>query len=290
MFVNLNSRLNPRISLTTTYILSKATGDFDGFGATGLPMNSYDLTGEYGRTTGDVRHRFTVIGTINSPWWKLAFNPFIVANTGPPFNITTGQDLNQDRAYNERPTFAQLNAYCTANPARCTSFDYSNTTNQFIPRNYANSPGSISVNMRVSRTFTWGGEAPRSAANSQGGDRNRRSGASGGASGGARGGPSIGGGMPGGQHGPGGPGGGPGMMMGGPGGGGGAGKYSLTASINFQNLFNHVNLGRPEGNLSSSNFGQSLGLAGAFGGFGPGGGGSSGSGNRKIYLSLRFTF
>ena len=79
------------------------------------------------------------------------------------------------------------------------------------------------------------------------------------------------------------------MMMGGPGGGGGAGKYSLTFSINAQNMFDHVNLGTPNGVLTSTNFGQSLGLAGNFGGFG-GAGGSSGAGNRRIYLNLRFTF
>lgn len=278
MFIGFNSRLNPRLSLNGTYSLAKASGDFDGFGATGLPMNSYDLSTEYGRTTGDVRHRFTLIGTINSPWWKLVFNPFVIANTGPPFNITTGQDLNRDRAFNERPTFAQLNTFCNANPARCTSFDYSSTSNDFIPRNYGQSPGSVVVNLTVSRTFSWGGESAQRA--SSGG---------GGGGGGSRG-PSIGGGMPGGGgRGPGG--GGPpggGMRMGGPS-GGSAGRYSLNLSINFQNLLNHVNLGRPEGNLSSPNFGESLGLS-FFGGFGGFGGGGSGAGNRRITLSARFNF
>ncbi|HKP36361.1 MAG TPA: TonB-dependent receptor [Pyrinomonadaceae bacterium] len=281
MFIGFNSRLNPKISLSGNYSLSKATGDFDGFGGTGLPMNSYDVSIEQGRTTGDVRHRFTLFGTYNSPWWGLVFNPFVVANTGPPFNITTGQDANFDRAYNERPTFAQLNAICTARPDRCTSFDYSSTSNAFIPRNYGNSPGSIVVNMRVGKTFTWGGESARRASGGGGGQR-----------GGSRG-PSIGAGAPGGR-GPGGPGGGgppPGMGGPGPGGGGGAaGKYSLNVSINVQNLFNHVNLGRPEGNISSPSFGQSLGLAGSFGGFGGGGGGSTGAGNRRVYLNLRFNF
>ena len=282
-FVGFNSRLNPRISLNGNYFLAKASGDFDGFGATGLPMNSYDLSIENGRTTGDVRHRFTLIGTITSPWWGLVFNPFIIANTGPPFNITTGQDLNLDRSFNERPTFAQLNAFCTANASRCTNFDYSNTSNQFIPRNYGQSPGSVTVNLTVSRTFTFGGEAaPR--ASGGGGQR--------GGGGGGRGGtPSIGGGAPGARGGPGG--GGPpggGVAIGGPSGGGAAGRYSLNVSINVQNLFNHVNLSRPEGNISSPNFGQSLGLGGSFGGFGGGGGGGSGAGNRKVTLNLRFNF
>jgi hypothetical protein len=293
MFVGFNSRLNPRITLSGNYILSKTTNDTDGQGGALFPRNSYDLTGEYGRGGFDIRHRFTIFGTITSPWWKLVFNPFVVANTGPPFNITTGQDLNLDRQFNERPTFAQLNAYCTTFPSRCTSFDYSSTSNDFIPRNYGNGPGSISVNLRVSRTFTWGGERPSAASNARrGGDQNARRGGSSNSSGGGRGGPSIGSGVPkggsggDGQRGPG----GPGMMMMGGGGGGGAGKYSLTFSLNAQNIFNHVNLSTPVGNLTSTNFGQSLGLAGNFGGFGGFGGGSSGAGNRRIYANLRFTF
>ena len=288
VFVGFNSRLNPRITLSANYVLSKTTNDTDGQGGALFPRNSYDLTGEYGRGGFDIRHRFTIFGTINSPWWKLVFNPFVVANTGPPFNITTGQDLNLDRQFNERPTFAQLNAYCTNLPSRCTSFDYSSTSNEFIPRNYGNSPGSISVNLRVGRTWTWGGES-RSAANSRrgSGDQNARRG--GGGSGG-RGGPSIASAPTGGGQRGGGPGGGgPGMMMMGGGGGGGAGKYSLTFSLNGQNIFNHVNLSTPVGNLTSPNFGQSLALAGNFGGFG-GPGGSSGAGNRRIYANLRFTF
>jgi hypothetical protein len=282
MFIGFNSRLNPRISLSGNYVLSKSTNDTDGQGGGMFPMNSYDLTGEYGRGGFDIRHRFSLFGTINSPWWKLVFSPLIVINSGPPFNITTGQDLNLDRQYNERPTFAQLNAYCTVNAARCTSFDYSSTSNDFIPRNYGNSPGSATVRLSVSRTFTWGGET-RSAANQRGGGRGSR-------------GPSIGTGVarvgaPGGQGGSRGPGGGgPGGFGGG--GGGAPGKYSLTVSLSAQNLFNHVNLGTPVGNLTSPNFGQSLGLAGSFGGFGGfgGPGGGSGSGNRKIYLNMRFTF
>jgi hypothetical protein len=74
------------------------------------------------------------------------------------------------------------------------------------------------------------------------------------------------------------------------GGGGGAQneyRYSLNVSLSFQNVLNKVNLSPPIGNLSSSNFGQSLGLSN-FGGFG--GGGSSGAGNRRIYAQVRFNF
>lgn len=301
--VGFNSRLNPRISLSGNYTLSKSTNDADGQGSSGFPVNQYDFTGEWGRSSFDIRHRFSLFGTINSPWWKLVFSPFVIANTGPPFNITTGRDTNLDRIANERPTFAQLSAYCAVNAARCTGFDLNgNTSNDFIPRNFGNSPGSLSVNLRISRTFGFGGEANRRASSGQPGgaktdtakaDETAKPGQSG-RGGAGRGGPAINPGAAGGggQRGPGGPGGGgPGMMMMGGGGGGQAGpaKYTLTASVNFQNLFNRVNLGRPEGNLLSPNFGQSLGLGGSFGGFGGGGGGGN-AGNRVTYLNLRFTF
>jgi hypothetical protein len=51
-----------------------------------------------------------------------------------------------------------------------------------------------------------------------------------------------------------------------------------------------VNLSTPVGNLSSPNFGESLGLGGSFGGFGGGGGGGTGAGNRRIYAQVRLNF
>ena len=97
--------------------------------------------------------------------------------------------------------------------------------------------------------------------------------------------------------GPGGPSAGPGagakaaMARGGPapqGASSGEKRYTLTASINFQNILNTVNLGPPVGNLLSPSFGESTSLSGTFGGFnGPGG---SGAGNRRIYAQVRLNF
>ena len=293
MFIGFNSRLNPSMSLSGTYVLSKTMNDTDG----GLPVNSYDTSGEWGRASFDIRQRFTLFGTYSSRLWKLVFNPFLIINSGAPFNITTGADTNQDRAFNERPTFATLNAYCLKVPDRCTRFEYSSTSTNTISRNYGNGPGSVSVNLRISRTLGFGGESSRGSAsssqkgNAKSADQSAKSG--GGTS--ERGGPMIAGGGMGGARGPGGggPGGGGGMggMGGGP--GGGAAKYNLTLSVNFQNMLNHVNPGLPNGNLTSPNFGQSLNLGGGFGGFGGfggGGGGGGGAGNRKIYLNVRFAF
>jgi hypothetical protein len=68
----------------------------------------------------------------------------------------------------------------------------------------------------------------------------------------------------------------------------------MQFSIQFSNIFNHVNLAPPNGSLSSPNFGESLSLAPPFAFFGPGGGGfgggGAGAGNRRVSAQIRFSF
>jgi hypothetical protein len=91
----------------------------------------------------------------------------------------------------------------------------------------------------------------------------------------------------GGGRGGGGMGGGGGMRGGGGGMRGGGDttnqRYNLILSLNARNLFNTVNLSNPVSSLSSPNFGQSLSVAG--GGFG-----GSSANNRRIDMSIRFSF
>ena len=291
-FLGFNSRLSRSLQIQGNYSLSKTTNDADGQGSSSLPMNSYNTSGEFGRATFDVRHRITVFGTINLPWYKIVLSPFVIANTGPPFNITTGQDSNLDRQITERPSFA-LNADCSvpSSTIRCTRFGNFNLKpllgETIIPRNYGNSPGSLVVNLRVSRTFQFGEIHRNNAAAAKPQGQTAAV-------------PPAGGGGE--KRGPGGPG-GP-MIVGGggaaakvaAGGGGGQGgggaaptekRFTLNVSLSFQNILNHVNLSTPVGNLLSPSFGESLGLS-SFGGFG--GGGSSGAGNRRIYAQARLNF
>jgi hypothetical protein len=289
-FIGFNSRFSRMFSFNGNYSLSKTTNDTDGQGGSLFPMNSYNLDGEFGRGSFDIRHRFTILGTVNLPWWKVVMNPFIVANTGPGFNITTGQDRNLDRQFNERPSFAAANADCSAENIRCTRFGNFNLTplpgETIIPRNFGQAPGSVIVNLRISRAFAFGvinpggnAAAAKSAAGQPAAAADKRA-----ASG--PGGPRL--------AGDGGGGGATRVAAVGPGPQGGGGtpssekRYNLNVSINFQNLLNHVNLATPVGNLSSPSFGESLGLGNLFG-FG-GGGGSTGAGNRRIYAQLRLNF
>jgi hypothetical protein len=285
-FVGFNSRLSRMFQLSGNYSLSKTTNDTDGQGSTLFPMNSYDLSGEFGRSSFDIRHRFTVFGTVNLPWWKVVMNPFVVANTGPGFNITTGQDRNLDRQFNERPSFAAAGADCDAQNIRCTRFGNFNLTplpgETIIPRNFGQAPGSFVVNLRISRAFAFGEIHKGNAAAAKPAATTGGAGAGDKRPVGGPGGPSLAAG-----------GGGAAKVAAiGPQGGGGTPsekRYTLNVSINFQNLFNRVNLSTPVGNLASPSFGESLGLGGAFGGFG-GGGGSTGAGNRRIYAQVRLNF
>jgi hypothetical protein len=156
-----------------------------------------------------------------------------------------------------------------------------------IPRNFGEGPGSTTVNLRVSKTWTFGSEGGANA-NRQGG-QDGRGGNDGqraimGGMGGGRGPGGPGGGAPGGG-GRGFPGGGGGGGFGG-GGGGNSGRYNLTFSVNFNNILNHTNLGNPVGNLGSQLFGQSTSTTGGFGGFG----GGNAAYNRRIDAQIRFSF
>ncbi|HEY0404645.1 MAG TPA: carboxypeptidase regulatory-like domain-containing protein [Pyrinomonadaceae bacterium] len=309
LFIGFNNRLSRNFSFFSSYVLAKITNDSDGQGGQLFPANSYDLTGEFGRASFDIRHRFTFAGNINLPWGKVSLAPFIIATSGRPFNIITGNDTNLDRQFTERPSFAAAGADCNSPNIRCTPFGNFNLRpapgEPLIPRNFGEGPSFFSVNMRVSRTWSFGsvpnanraatgGGAATTADQSQpagGGRRGAGDVPSVAGGGGGRGGAGgAGGGGGGGRPGGGGPGGGGPGGFGGLGGGSPEKPYSLTFSLQFQNIFNRNNQSTPVGNLTSDLFGESISTNGGFGGFGGGGGGSQAAGNRRITAQLRFNF
>jgi hypothetical protein len=261
LIVNMNSRLNRRVSMFGFYTYGVANGDSDG----GSPMNQYDLRSEWGPTRYDTRHRFFIGGSLTAPL-RITFNPFITGSSGAPYNIITGDDYYNSTIYNARPAFA---TDPNAPNVVSTPLGLFNTQPQpgdkIIPRNYGRGPAQFNLNLRVSRTFGFG-KARETASSAS---------APGGMPGGGFGG--MGGPPRGGGRGPGGPG---GMF----GSADNTGKrFNLTVSASVRNLLNRVNLAPPESNLSSPNFGQSLALAGGFGG-------GASVYNRRIDLQLRLSF
>lgn len=275
LIFNTNARISPKLMLFGFYSLNFANSNTDGVGT--FPSNQYDLTSEWGQAQFAVRHRAFIGGSITAPF-GIQLNPFIVMNSGAPYNITIGRDLNNDSLFTDRPAFAtDLTRPSVVRAPWGEYFDTLPVAGQtIIPRNYGHGPGQFMFNLRVGKT--WGFGNRETAGGPAGPDGPPR----GVMMGGGPGGPGGRGGMRGGMGG--------GGMRGGPGGGGPSGmfgaasgkKYSLTLSANARNLFNRVNPGQPYGTLTSPLFGTSNTLAGGF--F------ANATANRRIELMLRFTF
>ncbi|MBV9771076.1 MAG: TonB-dependent receptor [Bryobacterales bacterium] len=286
LITNVRTQVNKRISLNGFYMYGHAYSNTDGVGT--LPANPYSMQGEYGPSSLDVHNRVFVGGTITAPWGVL-LAPFFTANSGEPFNIITGTDpygtALMSTQFTARPAIVPLQTpdaaagiYCLKGYSSC--FDTNpNASGNILPRNFGRSPGSISLNFRVAKTFGFGGSRETSA-------RNNNQGGGGGGFQGGGGGRGPGGGGPGGPGGGfgGGPGGGPGGFFRGLGGGSTGQRYNLTISIQARNLLNHVNPGPINGIITTPLFGESNTLAGGVGAFA-----QSGE-NRRIDLQARFTF
>jgi hypothetical protein len=221
---------------------------------------------DYGRAAFDVRHRVFFGGSMALPH-AFRLSPFLVAQSGPPFNITVPTDLNGTTVLNSRPSFASS----LSNPADVvvTQFGSFDTVpvpgEKIVPINYGTASPRFTLNVRLGKTFGFG-RKPETAPTA----------------GGPGGGP--GGGRGGGEHGRGGPFGGGGGLNG-IGGMGNATdrRYNLTFSVSARNVLNVVNLATPNGVLGSPFFGQSNALV-ANGPY------SSASANRRIDLQVQFTF
>jgi hypothetical protein len=267
LIVNSSVRMGTKLTLFGYYVLNYANSDTAG--PTYMPSDPLDPAADYGRASFDYRHRLFMGGTIGLPK-AFRLSPFLIASSGVPFNITTGDDLFGDAQFNTRPGAASCSGTPTPNIVQ-TKYGCFNVApapgDALVPINDATGPGRFVLNLRLSKTFGFGKKNEATAAAGPGG-------------------PGAGGTF---GRGPGGPGGGGrGGGGGGPRGGGGfdAGatnkRYGLTFAVAARNVFNNVNLATPVGNLSSPVFGQSNGLAG-----GPY---SSNTANRRIDLQVTFSF
>ena len=271
LIVNARVSAGKVLSLFGFYTLSYANGNVASGGAAGgffasagtsaasFVSNQYDPLADYGRAAFDVRHRAFIGGSVSMPHGFSLF-PFVILNSGSPYNITTGQDNNEDSLFNDRPWLKSTHEHfdCRARDdflatAPKPSFGQ-------VPTNACTGPVNATFNLRLSKTFGFGRETK---------------GAGGGGGGfGGRGGP-PGGGL------------GPRGLSGGGGNPFASGsttnrRYNLTFSISARNLFNAFNPGNPVGNLSSAQFGQTLSVGG-----GPF---ASASANRRVDLQVRFSF
>jgi len=271
IITSVNTKLNKNLSLVGFYTLAWANSNNAG----GNASDAYNLDKDFGRASFVSRNMLFAMASYQGPW-NIRFNPFLIAQSGRPFNITSPTDpLNN--FFNQRPTFA-TSATPTADQVATPYgvIDDTGLTGTEIPVNLGNGPAAVAFNLRISRAV---GIGPKTAStNNQADGGPPPGGPPDGGGGGRRGGP------PGGGLGPGGLGGGGGR--GGPGGMGGNAstgrKYSLNFSVQALNLFNNIDYGTPTGNITSPNFNRSTTLAGGI--F------SSGSAARRIFAQAVFSF
>jgi hypothetical protein len=273
LITNVNFHAGPKLWLFGYYVLNFANSDTAG--GSSFPSNQYDILADYGRASFDIRDRVFIGGTVALPY-AFRISPFVIANSGVPYNITLPYDLNGDSIFNDRPGFVSTSTcssvqitgsiYCTP----VGTFDSVPTASErILPINYATGPGRFTMNVRLSKTFGFGRKGE------------------GGHGGGGGGGPDGGGGPGGGGR--------RGGGFGTAGGGFGLGsatdrRYSLTLTVNARNLFNNVNLAAPNGTLGSPLFAQSNALAGFGGGPNGGSAASTSAYNRRFDLEATFSF
>lgn len=128
--VNLTLRMRPRRNVTVLlqYVFSHSFDDTAGIYS--LPANNYELRPEWGRSDYDRRQRLNLAATYALPW-GFSFGGIVKAYSGPPFNITTGTDNNNDTVFNDRP------------PG--------------VTRNTGHGPSSFDADSRVSKSFRLSG-------------------------------------------------------------------------------------------------------------------------------------
>ncbi|HUY80968.1 MAG TPA: carboxypeptidase regulatory-like domain-containing protein [Acidobacteriaceae bacterium] len=256
IIANFNARFGQGVTFFGFYTASWANSDTSGIGSN--PSDSANLKLDYGRAHFDVRNRLFFMGSFTAPW-DMRFSPFIVAQSGQPFNITLGQDVNGDSFFNDRPSYAQPGDTNTI-ATQYGDFNLNpGTSYKPIPVNLGDGPALFTFNLRVSKSIAFGPKVAHGGFN---------------------------GGFHGHWH-------GRGLGGGGlNGGGGGHGpfekkkevnrRFNMTFDVHALNLFNDINYAPPTGVLGSPEFGKSNALAGRI--F------SSGSASRRIFASLVFAF
>jgi hypothetical protein len=252
---NVNAKLNSGFSLFGFYVYNRASSNSDGIGT--FPANPYSFSGEYGPAATDIHHRVTVGGSINLKW-AVRISPFVVLQSGAPFDITTGNDPYGTTLFNARPAFAAgLNKPGLIETSYGLLDPNPTPGEPLVPRNFGRGPGQYNVNLRIAKVIGFGRDrAAGGDARPSGAAGNPLQAATGRGLGGLIGTPST-------SH-----------------------RFNLSIGLSIRNLLNHTNPGPIIGNITSPYFGSANQIAG----------GQNGEGfyetanNRRLESQIKFTF
>jgi hypothetical protein len=248
---------------------TSVTGGFTSGGSLSTPefvSNPYDPSADYGRASFDTHDRGLIGGSFSLPY-LIRLSPFLVVNSGTPYNLTVGQDLYGFDTFNDRPALVSSSA-CGGRVVQsanviCTPLGTFNDApvlgQRVLPINYGTGPTNFTLNLRLSKTIGFGPETGGNA-----GEGPHHGGYHGGGLGGR------------------------GLTGGGGGGNPFAGsttshRYNLTFTASARNAINRVNLAPPIADVDSILVGKYNSLADGPFSF-------SGNASRRIDLLVMFSF
>ncbi|MGA8107887.1 MAG: TonB-dependent receptor [Acidobacteriaceae bacterium] len=122
----------------------------------GFAQSAYSNRGESGAPDWQARQRVFFFGNLNLPA-KLDLSAQMDAQSGLPYNVTTGTDNNGDGVFNDRPSYASapgpgvyLTRFGLLSP---------NTVNGDVPRDLGTMPALLHLDMNLSRAWNLNGKS-----------------------------------------------------------------------------------------------------------------------------------
>ena len=100
LIVSSNVKPVSSVSLFGYYVFNRARSNSDGL--TTFPANPYNYSGEYGPAATDIHNRVLLGGSLETRW-RIRLSPYMMVQSGAPFDITTGRDLYGTALFNTRP-------------------------------------------------------------------------------------------------------------------------------------------------------------------------------------------
>ncbi len=113
--LEVRKRFSDHFTFVGNYTYSKAFDTTTDFNSDFGPVDNTNLSAERGLSDFDQRHKLVVAGVLQSPWANpvlsgFELSPIVSYNSGHPFNLLAGADVNGDRhSTNDRPIGAGRN-------------------------------------------------------------------------------------------------------------------------------------------------------------------------------------
>lgn len=135
-------RFSDHYSIAGNYTLSSARDQVTDYNSDFRAFDQTDNRAEYALSAFDQRHKFVVYAVFQSPWRNpilrdFTLTPIYRANSGRPFNLLAGIDVNGDRSSNGDRPLLLINGQPV----------------QAIPRNIGKGPSFHTFDMRLTRAF-----------------------------------------------------------------------------------------------------------------------------------------